>query len=734
MKRINDRKLKRQNQWHYKSVVQMFSVIFGIIAAIFFVALIPIGVYLQKTFSDLQQEKIRQQLDAGSEQLENLVVDVGNAARAISIDSRFNTFAYMNEGDAGRTGTDTLMQMTDSLNSLMQTLRPISYYALQYDLEQNKVFSENRTHWGNRTSYYPDYFSVDDYNSTEWTRLLTDNKNGFMPLMHIKVGKREFDALVYNQKVGTDSYLYVCLRIDDIRKAFIAASDQEGYYLTISKSDGEILYNDLPDSKKVQTLTKFMSAGKLQISVHVDNAVFNQRMQPIYYFLFAYGFIFVILVILIILSATRYTARPVLGLIRLLESCRNISVSSMKSPEVRRRKLFRKYSGFDFISEGIRQADSSLAEYQKLKSVQKKIMQARIMEKALEGKLGDTKSVQQFDFYFPDFPSRYRLLLFRLWTYAEDEAALYTDPLQLIMSFIENELPCAYQQQISDSVLLLVISESEYGNYCKRLDFIVENINREEPLYFCRCVSGGICDNLERLPEVYRQLEDLVLCSLSEEQLKVCTAVDCIAPAKTPLTITDFQTMYTAIICGNRQMALSMLREYSDRLNSTENSSFKRHTYEMIRTILNGIQLEYPQQLLEQYIPPYQTDKPLYSQLEEVIGIICDFFCKNSESEEDPFAKDILQYIDENYTNSDLCMSVLEERFKCAASTIRKVFKNATNTTISGYIEQKRMKLADELLAKKEKTVVQIAMECGYANKNSFYKAYRRVHGHAPTL
>jgi AraC-like DNA-binding protein len=44
------------------------------------------------------------------------------------------------------------------------------------------------------------------------------------------------------------------------------------------------------------------------------------------------------------------------------------------------------------------------------------------------------------------------------------------------------------------------------------------------------------------------------------------------------------------------------------------------------------------------------------------------------------------------------------------------------------------MVLSNELLAQNEKSVTEIALECGYSLPHSFYKAYKRVYGHAPTL
>ena len=40
---------------------------------------------------------------------------------------------------------------------------------------------------------------------------------------------------------------------------------------------------------------------------------------------------------------------------------------------------------------------------------------------------------------------------------------------------------------------------------------------------------------------------------------------------------------------------------------------------------------------------------------------------------------------------------------------------------------------AIKLLARKQKPVAQVAAECGFASTNSFYKAFKRSYGKAPT-
>ena len=70
---------------------------------------------------------------------------------------------------------------------------------------------------------------------------------------------------------------------------------------------------------------------------------------------------------------------------------------------------------------------------------------------------------------------------------------------------------------------------------------------------------------------------------------------------------------------------------------------------------------------------------------------------------------------------------------KGKTGTIQKAFPKEMGISLSAYIEKKRMELANELLLLGEDSVSEVAKKCGFTNDNTFYKAYRRTFGHAPT-
>ena len=712
------------------SIFQWFLAIFTVISLLFCLALLPIYIYLQNTFTDLQLEKSRQKLSAGTAEIESAVKGTINISISLANDPRFTSLRY-EAVDYTEIPVNTRNQMKSAFSNLTCPLDAAFHTALQ--LDQNVVITDTTVFFEDRTCYYPDFFCVNDLSYTEWKALLAEHSTGFLPVCRVKTYSKEYEALIFATKWTNSTYLYACMEVSELKKLLLAESDINECWFTLTNMAGDLLYSDLPEeAADCQTLDEIVSTGNLRISVHIPNSIFYRDMQPLYLFLILYGTACVIMLILIIVLGTRISAKPVLDIIEILERSRHIPVTDAAKPVLQGRRERNLRSGFTYISDSIVSADQYLEEYQNMVLTQQKVLQARFLEKAINGQLVSSRDIQQFHAYFPDFPEHFCLLLLRIWTYAEN--APYTDPMLLVQPFLKSELPNAYQQQFSDTELLLLISEQDFEKYRAILDFLVKNINQEEPAYFTSCVASRIYHHEEDLPIAYRQIQDMERLTFPDGQNRVCTMADRAETSSLPVSMTEFMTLYTAVSHGNREMALSRLSACNREVGCVQNSSLKRSVYGMLRSILTYIRMEHSLLLLEQHIPDYRADKSLCEQLAGTVETFCDLIRDDSREEMNTFTRELFQYIDSHYTDADLCITSLETQFKCSESTIRKAFKSVTDVTISRYIEQKRMNLANELLAQKQKTITEIALECGFANLNSFYKAYRRVFGHAPTM
>ena len=714
---------------HHQAVFRWFSKIFITIALIFCFALIPLFTSMKNTFTDLQIEKRKQMLHSGTTELSSTVSGIINASRSLLYDDRFSHLVYKNIDYNDFTIT-AQRQMKGTLQSLIMPFETISEATLL--LNEEVIITSNSIFFKNQLPYYTNFFQVDNLSYEEWVNLLSSTGSGFTPVCNIKTYSTTYDALVYVTPWSNSSYLYACIPVETIKELILEEKNLTNCYYTVSSSKGDVLYSDLPKNiANVQTFTENCSTGRIKVSIHIPIDVFVQDMKAFYVFFALYITVCFMILISIGILGTKRAAKPVMNIIDILKQSQNIKLTDNTYAQQGIS------DGFEYISNSIKNADQSLELYQTTLNTQQKILQARFIEKAISGQLVSKNDIHDFHSYFPNFPSRFRLLLVKLWAYTNGPSTTtYQDPLLLLQSFLEQELTCVYQQPINDTELLLILSEENYENSQESLNFIINNINREEPTYHAWCLASNTYYNLEDIPTAYQQLRAVDNTPFTKHQTQICTVTESFdeADIKIPVTMIDLMTLYTAITSGNLELSLNRLSSYSDELVHAENIAFTKPIYEVIRSMLTYIKIDYLQLLIDQHIPSYETGKSLYEQLAGTVQAFCSQINEHNNVDKDSFTQELFSYIDAHYTDCDICLTSLKTHFKCSESTIRKVFKRVTDVPIARYIEQKRMILANELLSQNEKSVTEIARLCGYSLPHSFYKAYKRVYGHAPTL
>lgn len=104
---------------------------------------------------------------------------------------------------------------------------------------------------------------------------------------------------------------------------------------------------------------------------------------------------------------------------------------------------------------------------------------------------------------------------------------------------------------------------------------------------------------------------------------------------------------------------------------------------------------------------------------------------KQSEEDQNRQIKKILEYINQNYQNPDLSLQQMGELFHMNYGYFSQYFKQHTGKNFSQYLENIRMEKAIELLGD-EASVTETMEQVGYLNRNTFYKAFTRVHGLSP--
>lgn len=85
-----------------------------------------------------------------------------------------------------------------------------------------------------------------------------------------------------------------------------------------------------------------------------------------------------------------------------------------------------------------------------------------------------------------------------------------------------------------------------------------------------------------------------------------------------------------------------------------------------------------------------------------------------------------LTYINENY-RAEISLKRVAEVLHMSESSFSKYFSKYMKVGFAQYIMQRRINDAIHLLQSSEKTVLEIALDCGYNNTACFYKAFKKI-------
>jgi AraC-like DNA-binding protein len=90
---------------------------------------------------------------------------------------------------------------------------------------------------------------------------------------------------------------------------------------------------------------------------------------------------------------------------------------------------------------------------------------------------------------------------------------------------------------------------------------------------------------------------------------------------------------------------------------------------------------------------------------------------------------EIVQYVNASFCDPDLCLSMLAQRFGRSEKYLSRLFREHTGIAFARFVENLRMEKAVALIKEASMTVNEVAETVGYINANTFYKAFKRVHG-----
>ncbi len=123
--------------------------------------------------------------------------------------------------------------------------------------------------------------------------------------------------------------------------------------------------------------------------------------------------------------------------------------------------------------------------------------------------------------------------------------------------------------------------------------------------------------------------------------------------------------------------------------------------------------------------------------LREWIGLVCKACASRLSGRESSqvrkFKENVVRYIDQDIGNPELSLKYLADQFGFAPTYFSALFKEYMQTNLSSYLDEKRMRLANQLILESDLRLEEIARQCGYENSNTFRRAYKKYFGVNPS-
>lgn len=148
--------------------------------------------------------------------------------------------------------------------------------------------------------------------------------------------------------------------------------------------------------------------------------------------------------------------------------------------------------------------------------------------------------------------------------------------------------------------------------------------------------------------------------------------------------------------------------------------------------IVKGMKEVYPFDLLHRHIYASETFDRLCDNVERSFEEICKWLWSTGS---DKYKKNIMQiiaYVEEHLAQK-VTLKMIAEAFGMSESYLSRTFKNETGMNLIGFINERKMKKAKELLKDDNYMIKDVAMQVGIDDQFYFNKVFKKSFGISPS-
>ncbi|MDF2988217.1 MAG: two component transcriptional regulator, AraC family [Eubacterium sp.] len=255
------------------------------------------------------------------------------------------------------------------------------------------------------------------------------------------------------------------------------------------------------------------------------------------------------------------------------------------------------------------------------------------------------------------------------------------------------------------------------------------------------CGIGLALEGTDSIYSSYNQaLNALNMCFITGEEITFADSQVTEHQSSIFYNNSSIDNMRLAIKAGSSSQAVTfskeLLHNYS-KVNINDLDGVKILALNIctcIKEILNEMKISFMADLSlsgEMVLDIFKHDR--YSDIENTVVIMvekaCALITEALSTKNNSIVSQIKNYVDENFSNYELNLKVVADKFYLNSSYLSRVFKKGTGISFSEYLIKIRMEKAISMLKIQDYKAYQLAQIVGIPDPNYFVKCFKKVVG-----
>lgn len=319
---------------------------------------------------------------------------------------------------------------------------------------------------------------------------------------------------------------------------------------------------------------------------------------------------------------------------------------------------------------------------------------------------------------------------------SSDYANISQNLFGIMRELFANKFPTYALPSNKETYCIIINPESEesvMANIDETFNSISELLKNDSSYIELYTGIGNVYEDFIGLKKSYHDaLKNLNVQPLGTPSLEIPTSKKTI---KYTLSTSDETKLLSLLLAYNYDNAFSLINNYIEKNDNLDIRSLKQFYSQLLSIVFKAMRMKNIE---------YASNKNDTEIIADILTKSPDDIYKNILSLMQNFRinvltglkldeKEIISYINDNFTNCELSLDALANKFNCSPTYLSTYLKNSLNMGYHQYITYLRIEEAKKLLKNSNKPIQDIYSEVGFSSKQTFIRAFKNLTTFTPS-